>query len=241
MQLEQFCGAFKQVLQQTKATAQIIAQGQLLLQQLVRGQDFLQELFTQIVTDEQFYQQRLAVLDENEIFLYKDPDRLFTIKLFIWRPERDYPIHDHGSWGIVGCLAGELVEYKYERLDDGKQPYFAEIREKQRAVLKPGETTSVNPLNNGIHRVAAQSRTPGVSVHVYGPAIRKGYIQLFDLELHKVRRLYPPKAHEKINVLNALASMDGNWSVELLEKAVVEGKQAYEIEEAKQALQAQKE
>lgn len=236
MVFEEFCIEFKQMLRDTQGIDNIFAAGRPMLAKLAKNPGFLENLFTSIVTDEQFYSQRPVTLDDNEVTIYRDPDRQFSVRLYVWDPVQMYPIHDHGSWGMVACLAGALQETAYRRMDDGSKPAYADIQEKSRNVLHQGDITTMLPLDQGIHKFDAVSATPGVTLHVYGKAVRKGFIQLFNFEQQSVKRLYPPKMCERISVLRSLASIDTEWSRDLLSQGL-ESRREYEVFEAKRSLE----
>ena len=63
----------------------------------------------------------------------------------------EIPVHDHGTWEIVGAYEGE-IEYKaYERLDDGSREGYAELAVTEDRVLHPGEFSMVPPPPYDIH------------------------------------------------------------------------------------------
>lgn len=66
-----------------------------------------------------------------------------------------YSIHYHGSWGIVGAYANDVKETRYERREDGSTEGFAYIEQLSASILSPSSTTTVLPLNSGIHKMKA--------------------------------------------------------------------------------------
>src|ERR1700756_422335 len=57
--------------------------------------------------------------------VYDAPDGSLSLYALVWSPGQWTPVHDHGSWGVVGILEGVLEERNYVRvspdrgLDDG--------------------------------------------------------------------------------------------------------------------------
>src|ERR1700684_250585 len=51
----------------------------------------------------------------NAIFIA--PDSSMSLFAIVWTPGQWTPIHDHGSWGVVGVLRGILHERSYIRAD----------------------------------------------------------------------------------------------------------------------------
>jgi predicted metal-dependent enzyme (double-stranded beta helix superfamily) len=97
--------------------------------------------------------------------------REYSLQLFHWQPGSRTPIHDHSSWGVYVCLAGQLGEDRYQRLDDGSQPAQAMLRRGWRAEWARGERSILLPYEGGIHRVWNSQATPAVSLHLYGPRL----------------------------------------------------------------------
>jgi predicted metal-dependent enzyme (double-stranded beta helix superfamily) len=63
----------------------------------------------------------------------------------------EIPVHDHGTWEIVGAYEGE-IEYKaFKRLDDGSREGYAKLEVTEDRVLRPGEFSMVPPPPYDIH------------------------------------------------------------------------------------------
>jgi len=90
--------------QQEPDEKKLLQQGAPLLAQLVSRDDWLPELFAQ--PHPQFYQQYL---------LYADPLERLSVVSFVWGPGQKTPVHDHLTWGLVGCLRGREQETSYQR------------------------------------------------------------------------------------------------------------------------------
>jgi predicted metal-dependent enzyme (double-stranded beta helix superfamily) len=140
------------------------AQAGLLLESLVKEPTFLK---TQILP----LLDRVAVADDPYIA------RSFvsalggcSLQVFVWAPRSKTPIHDHTCWGAYYCVAGSVLEDRYERLDDGTQLNRAHLRPSWRRVLHcTNRASTVAPYAGGIHRISNPSSRPAVSVHLYGP------------------------------------------------------------------------
>ena len=93
-----------------------------------------------------------------------------SLQVFVWAPGSKTPIHDHTSWGAYYCVAGSVLEDRYERIDDGTQLNRAHLRPSWRRVLhRTDRASTVAPYAGGIHRISNPSSRPAVSVHLYGP------------------------------------------------------------------------
>jgi predicted metal-dependent enzyme (double-stranded beta helix superfamily) len=65
---------------------------------------------------------------ENLLF-YEDADYKFVINGLIKAPHTRTQIHDHAhNWTLYGVLDGTETVERYERLDDGAKPDYAEVR-----------------------------------------------------------------------------------------------------------------
>jgi molybdenum cofactor biosynthesis enzyme MoaA len=48
--------------------------------------------------------------------IYNAPDGSLSLYALVWLPGQWTPVHDHGSWGVVGVAEGVLEERSYVRL-----------------------------------------------------------------------------------------------------------------------------
>lgn len=144
--------------------AHILARGRERLAGLVAVDDWLPDAFAQ--PHPQYYQQYL---------LYADPLDRFSIVSFVWGPGQRTPVHDHLTWGLVGCLRGRERETAYERQADGS------FRATDTRLLLPGQTAAVSPSIGDVHQVANDlADQPSVSIHVYGLNIGRVQRHVFD-------------------------------------------------------------
>lgn len=135
-----------------------------LLAELVTSDDWLPDEFAQ--PHPQFYQQYL---------LYADPLDRLSIVSFVWGPGQKTPVHDHLTWGLVGCLRGRERETHYQQQANGS--YLATGS----ALLLPGQVTAVSPSIGDVHEVANDlSDQVSISIHVYGRNIGRVQRHVFD-------------------------------------------------------------
>lgn len=218
--LDRFCGAFQNLLNGNHPWPDFLARGREMVGNLAAEQGWLNNTLARLVLDEAFLQSQYQSMDPNDIVLYRSPNRSFSVRAFIWEPGVRYPIHDHGSWGIVGAYFNQIKEFKYIRLDDGSREGFAQVQAVNEAVLNPGETTYVLPLNEGIHRMETVNDRVAITIHVYGSPVRKGFIQHFDVHHQTVYRIFPPQLHKKALAMRTLGCMPETWAEEVLQEAV---------------------
>jgi predicted metal-dependent enzyme (double-stranded beta helix superfamily) len=98
------------------------------------------------------------------------PDGGLSLFALVWLPGQWTPVHDHGSWGVVGVLEGVLEERNYMSAD-GDIARDSGIRLKRGGVilLRAGSITSFVPNPDHIHMTGVpETRTRAVSLHLYG-------------------------------------------------------------------------
>ena len=104
----------------------------------------------------------------NAIFL--PPDGQLSLYALVWSPGQWTPVHDHGSWGVVGVVDGVLEERSYLP-QDGEIVRDDGIRLKRGGVvlLGPGSVSTFVPNPDHIHMTGVpQERPTAVSLHLYG-------------------------------------------------------------------------
>src|SRR6516165_2785742 len=63
------------------------------------------------------------------LLLYVDADHHFVINAVVRVPGRTGSVHDHAdAWVLYGVLDGSESLERYERVDDGSRPGYAEVR-----------------------------------------------------------------------------------------------------------------
>ena len=104
----------------------------------------------------------------NAIFIA--PDSSMSLFALVWSPGQWTPIHDHGSWGVVGVLRGILHERSYIRADaDRERDDGIDLRRGGVLLLTPGTVTSFVPNPDHIHVTGVpDDAAPVVSLHLYG-------------------------------------------------------------------------
>jgi predicted metal-dependent enzyme (double-stranded beta helix superfamily) len=100
---------------------------------------------------------------ENLLF-YEDRDFGFVVNGLTKAPHTRTQIHDHAhNWTLYGVLDGTETIARYERLDDGSKPDYAEIRGVSKLRAGPGEVDLVRPYE--IHAEASgEERTVAIII-----------------------------------------------------------------------------
>jgi predicted metal-dependent enzyme (double-stranded beta helix superfamily) len=102
--------------------------------------------------------------------VYKAPDESLSLYALVWLPGQWTPVHDHGSWGVVGVVEGVLEERSYVRLSpDRGADEGIELARGGIVLLRSGAVTSFVPNPDHIHVTGVPpERSRAVSLHLYG-------------------------------------------------------------------------
>lgn len=98
--------------------------------------------------------------------LYRAEDASLCVFSFVIPPDTVTPIHDHGSWGLVGIYRGEQAETYYRRLDDGSEPGKAVLEQMDTQILRTGEFYPLLPEGRDIHSVGSTKAGSSLSIHL---------------------------------------------------------------------------
>ena len=94
------------------------------------------------------------------LLLHTDERFGFIVNAVVREPNRKGSVHDHSTaWVLYGLLAGTESLERYDRLDDGSKPGYAQVRLASVTTGGPGQVDLVPPYN--IH---AEQGGPGRSV-----------------------------------------------------------------------------
>lgn len=177
---------------------------------LLLNRSHFKKILTNIVRGGNYPDARQATLFSNEFILFINDRRIFSVRLYIYEPGQYTPVHDHNSWGVYGCVSKKIEVIRYRRTDDESKPDYARLQEIERPVLQPGETTSVLPLNDGIHQAGNPNNQTAMMLGVYGTPIRRLYVNQYDILQNSVSRRYPPRLRKKRLAAKALEALDGD-------------------------------
>lgn len=102
--------------------------------------------------------------------IYDAADDSLSLYAIVWLPGQWTPVHDHGSWGVVGVIEGVLEERSYARLSaDRGADQGIQLARGGVVLLGPGAVTSFVPNPDHIHVTGVPFDRPrAVSLHLYG-------------------------------------------------------------------------
>jgi len=102
--------------------------------------------------------------------IYFCPKETISLFAIVWLPGQWTPVHDHGSWGVVGIVRGFLAERAYMCPTGeicGNEGIV--LRRGGVVLLNPGAVTSFVPNPDHIHMTGVDAAAePCVSLHLYG-------------------------------------------------------------------------
>jgi predicted metal-dependent enzyme (double-stranded beta helix superfamily) len=117
------------------------------------------------------------------------PEQGMSLYALVWRPGQWTPVHDHGSWGVVGVVEGVLEERSYVRVspERGSDSDIDLVRGGI-VLLKTGAVTSFVPNPDHIHITGVPADRPrAVSLHLYGRTMND--FNIYDVADRSRRRI----------------------------------------------------
>jgi 3-mercaptopropionate dioxygenase len=102
--------------------------------------------------------------------IHSSDDESVSLYALVWLPGQWTPVHDHGSWGVVGVVEGVLEERNFARIDDHHdRDEGIELVRSGVILLTAGAVTTFVPNPDHIHLTGVHAaRAPVVSLHLYG-------------------------------------------------------------------------
>jgi predicted metal-dependent enzyme (double-stranded beta helix superfamily) len=126
-----------------------------------------------------------AVKPEGALYpLYVHPTGEFSIAAAICNIDCGTPIHDHGTWGVIGVYSGVEHEVRYtlpERVGDSP-PLYLDERHRTK-----GDVTICCTSHQDVHEVRCGSDEPYVGIQIYGADIGSVERRAYDRETGRVR------------------------------------------------------
>jgi predicted metal-dependent enzyme (double-stranded beta helix superfamily) len=147
-----------------------------LLSQLLARRDWLEERYRQPVPGKAY----------SQYLLYAPLDKTWSMVSFVWPGGATTPVHDHGTWGVIGVYQGRERETRYSVVEGSVAARRVRLVETGSATMYPGEVGQVVPPDD-IHRVFNDGPEVAVSVHVYGTNIGAQKRHTIDLTTGEVK------------------------------------------------------
>ncbi len=114
--------------------------------------------------------------------IHISPDEQLSLFALVWLPGQWTPVHDHGSWGVVGVLEGVLEERSFMARDgDITADHGIRLRRGGVLLLKERSISSFVPNPDHIHMTGVpHGRAMAVTLHLYGRNMNSFHI--YDVE-----------------------------------------------------------
>ncbi len=114
--------------------------------------------------------------------IYASDDGDISLYALVWLPGQWTPVHDHGSWGVVGVVEGVLEERNVIRIDDHHDRNSGiGLARGGMILLGEGTVTTFVPNPDHIHLTGVPADRPrAVSLHLYGRMMSSFHI--YDVE-----------------------------------------------------------
>ena len=192
------CTALGKSLKRCKEDEERIEYAKKALPNLLLNRQVFADLLRNVIEGAAYPDLKRATMFDNELILYTDPSRLFSLRLFLWGPLEYTVIHDHNSWGVIGPVSGVLDVFNYIREDDGSKDGYARIMESEKLKCLPGDTAYTLRLDKGIHKIGNPAEDTMVSLSFYGNPIKRNYLQAFEMKNNRVYRILSPQTKKKM-------------------------------------------
>ena len=179
--LKSFVTNMDELVSGTDDSAQIAAETEKHLAELLSHPEFLEDRFREPAADH--YRQHVV---------HVHPEGKYSIVSLVWRPGQETPIHDHRCWCVVGVLDGRETESRYDLYENsGKRV----LRLTDQTNYNPGEVCALVPPIEDIHKVANGGGDGlTISMHIYGDDIAKAGSSINHIFDHPVFTSLPAEA-----------------------------------------------
>jgi predicted metal-dependent enzyme (double-stranded beta helix superfamily) len=153
--LRTFVRRMAELVEASGPESELIDDGSRLLGELVANDDWLPDEFAEPGPS---YRQYLLHCDSRE---------RFSVVSFVWGPGQSTPIHNHGTWGLIGVLRGAETSRRFITPVSGTPQPAGEP-----SILSAGAVDAVSPSLGDVHQVCnAFADRVSVSIHAYGANI----------------------------------------------------------------------
>ncbi|MCY4385316.1 MAG: cysteine dioxygenase family protein [Nitrospinae bacterium] len=105
--------------------------------------------------------------------IHVEPDESFSIGAGIWDVGQTTPIHDHGTWGVIGIYRGMENEESFLREGPREEGARVNLKPQGKRLAGPGDVFVCCTKDQDVHRVSCASPEPVVGIHVYGDDLAK--------------------------------------------------------------------
>ena len=162
----------------------VLAMAPLMHDLVARGCPFLEPRHLR-ADPERYARNAVHIAEDGELSLFA----------LVWRPGQWTPVHDHGTWGVVGVVRGLLEEHAYiPGAPLGRRAEGIALKRGGIVLLGAGSVSTFVPIPDHIHMTGvAEGGAPTVSLHLYGRVMNSFHVydvaagtrQLVDVAHHE--------------------------------------------------------
>jgi predicted metal-dependent enzyme (double-stranded beta helix superfamily) len=105
--------------------------------------------------------------------IHVEPGDSFSIGAGIWDVGQCTPVHDHGTWGVIGIFQGSEKEESFHREGPRAMEGRVRITPSGSRLATAGDVFICCTTDQDVHRVSCASGEPVVGIHVYGGDLAK--------------------------------------------------------------------
>lgn len=165
-ELDSFIQDVDQIVREGGTEEVLISKTKTRMQQLLKLENILPEQYMQTHPRFALYPLHIA------------QDESYVITAAVWDVGQATPLHDHGTWGVIGVIQGVEREVKYARPSSENEPLTV-IKDRY---IREGEVGTCCSSEQDIHQVECASSVPCVGIHVYGRNIGEIERHMYDLQ-----------------------------------------------------------
>jgi predicted metal-dependent enzyme (double-stranded beta helix superfamily) len=206
-EIANFCDRCAQNIATSTSHKGSIAAVMKILPDLLLNRDLLARILEGVIHRKGYPDVRRPTVFDNELILFAHPERLFSVRMYLWGPKEYLAAHDHNAWGVIGTATAGFHVVNYNRVDDGTRDGYAHLEAADEQHLRAGESVYTLPLNQGIHKTGNVTAQTIITLSVYGKPIVRDYIQMFDVDRNRVSRLYTPRRRKEALAADAFKSL----------------------------------
>ncbi len=132
--------------------------------------------------------------------IHIEPDGNFSIGAGIWDVGQCTPVHDHGTWGVIGIYRGAEKEESFFREGPRVMEGRVKITPSGTRLASAGDVFTCCTTDQDVHRVSCASDEPVVGIHIYGGDLAKIPRLKYDPETGEVTSFQTGWDYAKVSV-----------------------------------------
>lgn len=147
-------------------------------------------LLANLIKDMSWLEPKYSVTPSGESIQYllaEHPTHAYVVVSVVFPGGYRTPIHDHGTWGLVGVWQGEEQEERFAVTPVKGRPDYVDLRSVGFVSNGPGTVTHLLQPNEEVHRIFNPLPSGSRSIHVYGGNMDGRRRRQFDPDTGRVK------------------------------------------------------